>query len=546
MPLMAGDEHSLSGGGVVRFIRWTEHATFPMPEKADLLMPGDPPVRGLYTRVGGRPPRGSRGEDLGPGSPVGEHFAYMMTRERYADEFSALTQEFYWLLMRRGSGGDERTRIAVDEGFVPTPLFRGPDGWAVETFEDLEAHLQRRVEAMNVGIHENYQVTLESPTYPRDRWIEDLYDDTKHEDMRPTKWVRISDRALDALAELATSQSAALRRGTRAPIELVKTWGGLHEGKAQGEIVQVTRMVDKSPSAPVPVCRAMVPKGTQLLLPTSDDPSQQIGEDGSVPIERVGNGHAFRAFVMLTDAYLRRPRDANGERPSTFEVNIGAMLESYGLDAKGSPRTHFTRAQKTLQELKVRSVEVGPEERRERWVMTGANGEEQWEPLLTKYEKKILGRDGKEHTSGAARFRLAGAVLIALGDVSRSVQIPRASLGKEPEKLLSLVGLATVHRAHMGRVFNSPRKEYRLPNARTLVEGCFRGSVAAGNTVERQFDRLRDLAEENGYGQIMLTPSGEVIVTPNEWFLDVYASLADAKARHTKAHYAKKAKRRAK
>lgn len=523
MPLMAGDEHSLSGGGVVRFIRWTEHATFPMPEKADLLMPGDPPVRGLYTRAGKLPVRGSRGEDLGPGSPVGAHFAYMMTRERYADEFTALTQEFWWLLMRRG-----------------------PDGWAVETFEDLEAHLQRRVEAMNEGIHENYQVTLESPTYPRDRWIEDLYDDTKHEDMRPTKWVRISDRALDALAELATSQSAALRLGTRAPIEWVKTWGGLHEGKAKGEIVQGTRMVDKSPSAPVPVCRAMVPKGTQLLLATSDHPDAQIGKDGSVPIERVGNGHAFRTFVMLTDAYLQRPRDANGERPATFEVNIGAMLESYGLPAKGTVRTHFTEAQKTLQELMVRSVEVGPEERRERWVMTGANGEEQWEPLLTKYEKKIRGRDGKEHTSGAARFRLAGAVLIALGDVSRSVQIPRASLGKEPEKLLSLVGLATVHRAHMGRVFKSPRKEYRLPNARTLVEGCFRGSVAAGSTVERQFDRLRDLAEENGYGQIMLTPSGEVIVTPNEWFLDVYASLADAKARHTKAHYAKKAKRRAK
>jgi hypothetical protein len=243
---------------------------------------------------------------------------------------------------------------------------------------------------------------------------------------------------------------------------------------------------------------------------------------------------------------LRRPRDANGERPSTFEVNIGAMLESYGLDAKGSPRTHFTRAQKTLQELKVRAVEVGPDERRERWVMTGSNGEEQWEPLLTKYEKKILGRDGKEYVSGPARYRLAGTVLLALEDVRRSVQIPRASLGKEPETLLSLVGLATVHRAHMSRVFKSPRKEYRLPNARTLVEGCFRGSVAAGNTVQRQFERLRDLAEENGYGQIMLTPSGEVIVTPDEWFLDVYARLADAKARHTKAHYAKKTRRRAK
>jgi hypothetical protein len=522
-PLMAGDEHSLSGGGVVRLMRWTEHATFPMPEKADLFVPGDPPVRALYTRVGKRAVRGSRGEDLGPGSPVGAHFAFMMTGERYADEFSALTQEFWWLLMRRG-----------------------PDGFAVETFEELEAHLQRRVEAMNRGIHEDRQVTLESPTYPRDRWIEDLYEDTHSEGILPTKWVRISDRALDALAELATSQSAALARGTRVPVQWSKTWGGLHEGKAQGEIVQMTRLVEKSPSAPVPVCRAMVPKGTQLLLATSDHPDAQIGKDGSVPIERVGNGHAFRTFVMFTDAYLQRPRDANGERPATFEVNIGAMLESYGLPAKGKVRTHFTEAQKTLQELMVRSVEVGPEERRERWVMTGANGEEQWEPLLTKYEKKILGRDGKEHTSGAARFRLAGAVIIALGDVSRSVQIPRESLGKEPEKLLSLVGLATVHRAHMSRVFKSPRKEYRLPNARTLVEGCFRGSVAAGNTVERQFDRLRDLAEENGYGQIMLTPSGEVIVTPNEWFLDVYASLADAKARHTKAHYAKKAKPRAK
>lgn len=515
-PLMAGDEQ-------VRLMRWTEHATVPMPEKADLFVPGDPPMRALYTRVGRRAVRGSRGEDLGPGSPVGAHFAFMMTGERYADEFSALTQEFWWLLMRRG-----------------------PDGFAVETFEELEAHLQRRVEAMNRGIHEDRQVTLESPTYPRDRWIEDLYEDTHSEGILPTKWVRISDRALDALAELATSQSAALARGTRVPVQWSQTWGGLHEGKAQGKIVQMTRLVEKSPSAPVPVCRAMVPKGTQLLLATSDHPDAQIGKDGSVPIERVGNGHAFRTFVMFTDAYLQRPRDANGERPATFEVNIGAMLESYGLPAKGKVRTHFTEAQKTLQELMVRSVEVGPEERRERWVMTGANGEEQWEPLLTKYEKKILGRDGKEHTSGAARFRLAGAVIIALGDVSRSVQIPRESLGKEPEKLLSLVGLATVHRAHMSRVFKSPRKEYRLPNARTLVEGCFRGSVAAGNTVERQFDRLRDLAEENGYGQIMLTPSGEVIVTPNEWFLDVYASLADAKARHTKAHYAKKAKPRAK
>lgn len=520
--LMEGDERSLLGGKVVRVVRWTEHATFHMPEKADLFVPGNPPVQGLYTRAGGRPPRGAQGEDLGPDSPVGSHFAYMMTRERYVDEFAALTWEFFTLLLRRG-----------------------PDGFEVQTFEQLEAHLQRLVEAMNAGIHEDQQVTLEPPTYPRDRWIEDLYEDSQGEGIRPAKWVRISDRALDAFAELATSQSAALRQGARVHVEWSRTWGGFQEGKAQGEIVQASRLVDGSPSAPVPVCRAMVPKGTQLLLPASDDPSEQIGEDGSVPIERVGTGHAFRAFVMLTDAYLRRPRDANGERPSTFEVNIGAMLESYGLSAKGPVRKHFTEATKTLQELKVRAVEVGPEERRERWVMTGSNGEEQWEPLLTKYEKKILGRDGKPYVSGPARYRLAGTVLLALEDVSRSVQIPRASLGKEPETLLSLVGLATVHRAHMGRVFASPRHEYRLPDARTFVEGCFRGSVAAGNTVERQFERLRDLAEENSYGQIMLTPSGEVIVTPDEWFRDVYARLEDAKARHTKAHYAKKARQRA-
>lgn len=522
--LMEGDERSLLGSTkVVRLVRWTEHASFPMPEKADVEVPGNPPIQGLMTRAGTRPPRGADGKPMVAGA-LGEHFAFMVTRERYADEFAALAVEFFRLL-----------------------CLCNADGYEVDTFEALDAYLARRVDAMNEGIHEDQQVTLEDLAFKRDRWIEDIPDDSPGEGMKPAKWVRISDRVLDVLAELACSQSAALRRGVRVHEQSVHTFAGLQDQRATGELVHAAKVVTEgSPSAPVPVLRAMVPKGTQLLLPTSDHPDTQIGKDGSVPIDRVGNGQAFRAFLMFTDAYLQRPRDASGQRPATFEVNLTAMLEGYGLRG-ASVRKAMTGAIRTLQELKVRAVEVGGADgRRERWVVTGKDGEEAWEPLLTRYEKRIVGRDGKEYQSGPSRYLFAGTVLAALDDMSHCLQIPRASLGQEPETLLSLVGLATMHRAHISRTIKNQRKEYRLTDKRTLVEGCFRGSVAAGNTVDRQFERLRDLAEEHGYGRIMLTPSGEVIVTPDEWFLDVYARFEGAAERHARAYYAAKKKLRAK
>jgi hypothetical protein len=502
-PLMEGDR-------VVRVVRWTEHASFPPTEKAEIFVQGDPPIRGLATRPGTRP-------------WSGEHFDYVCDAEHRAEAFSKLAFEFWALVFRRPyqlpKPGEEPER----------------DPLAVLTFEDLDAHLQRRAEAMAEGVSEENAPKIGTFQYARDRWIEDIPDNTEGVGLRPSKWVRISDAALNDLAELACSQRSALAKGVRFPTTIAQTFGGLHNGIASGEVVEATRVHKGSPMAPVPVCRVKVPHGTQLALPMSADPREQIGKDGSVPIERVDNGQEFRAFVMLTDVFVHRPRDAYGERPEQFEVNISAMLERYGLSPKGPVRKQLTRAIDRLSGLLVQAAEVNE---KEWWEVSG----ERWEPLLTKYEKTILGSDGKKYRSGPAHYRLAGTIVAALADARNSVQIPRASIGQEPETLLTLVGLATVHRENAQRMFANPRREYRLASREALVQGCFRAGIAAGNTVDRQFERLRDLAEEHRYGAIMVTPNGEVVVTPDPWFLDVYASFATSKARHTRAHYARKAK----
>jgi hypothetical protein len=506
------DSRLMEGDRVVRVVRWTEHASLPPTEKAEIFVQGDPPIRGLATRPGTRP-------------WSGEFFDEVRSAQHRAQRFAKLAFEFFALVFRRPyqfpKPGEEPER----------------DPLAVLTFEDLDVHLQRIAEAMAEGVREENAPKIKAFQYARDRWILDIPGDTEGVG-QPSRWVRISDEVLNDLAHLASSQRVALDEGLRFPIPIAQTFGGLHNGIASGEVVEATRVHKGSPMAPVPVCRVKVPDGTQLALPMSADPREQIGKDGSVPIERVDNGQEFRAFVMLTDMFVHRPRDAYGGRPEQFEVNISAMLERYGLSPKGPVRKQLTRAIDRLSGLLVQAAKVNE---KEWWEVSG----ERWEPLLTKYEKKILGSDGKEYRSGSPRYRLAGTIVAALSDARHarhSVQIPRASIGQEPETLLTLVGLATVHRENAQRMFANPRREYRLASKAALVQGCFRAGIAAGNTVDRQFERLRDLAEEHRYGAIMVAPSGEVVVEPDPWFLDVYASFATSKARHTRAHYAKKAR----
>lgn len=511
-----------SEGQVERIVRWTKLASFPLTEKADVLIAGNPPVHGLMTSSGTRP-------------WTGKHFDYVSAQHHRVEAFSKLAHEFFFLVFRR----PYKLRKTRDEKPERDEL-------AVLTFEQLDEHLQRVAEAMAENIAKEHVATIKTVACARDRWIEDI-PDGRVEDIpgggvarSPDKWVRISDEVLNDLAALACSQRAALSRGVTAPMSLVHAFGGIHDVTAyrhKAEVLSATAVEGGRRGAAVPVLRPLIPKGLPLLLPTSDHPDEQIGEDGTIPFERLDDGHMFRGLLMLTHEFQNRPRDAYGERSELFTVNIGAMLKRHGLSDKGSVRGKAAKAIEALQQLKVKGAAV---DAKTRYVVVGGNGEEVWEPLLAKFERRTLGKDGKEYQSGAPQFRFAGSLVAALRETHNLVQIREESLGLLPETLMSLTGLAMSIRGNIAKAFENERREYRVASQEALVRSCFRCTRASAETITRQFAQIREWAGAYRYGAITLAKGGEVVVVPDEWFFDVYAAFDNVKARKARDHRMKK------